>query len=97
MDLSPLQAFKHTIISTIMEHVEKHEILCPQQRRIRKGRFCESQLLGLVDEASETLEKGCQIRPDCHGLLKSIWQSELQPPCTQAPLLQHRRKGQRLD
>ena len=41
-------------------YVEEHRILRPEQHGFLRGRFCESQVQRLVDEVSETLEKGCQ-------------------------------------
>ena len=43
-----------------MDCAEKHGMLCPEQHGFRKGSSCESQLLELVDDVSETPEKGCQ-------------------------------------
>ncbi|XP_076434604.1 uncharacterized protein LOC143274619 [Babylonia areolata] len=37
---------EHIITSHIMSHVENNEILCPEQHGFRRGRSCETQLLG---------------------------------------------------
>ncbi|KAI8518354.1 hypothetical protein Bbelb_043710 [Branchiostoma belcheri] len=43
-----------------MSYCEEQQILCTQQHGFRKGRSCETQLLGLADEISHTLEDGHQ-------------------------------------
>ena len=43
-----------------MSHLEKKNILCPEQRSFRCWRSCEPQLLGYVDETSEELDRGNQ-------------------------------------
>ena len=43
-----------------MGYVEEHRILRPEQHGFRRDRSCESQLLRVVDEVSQALEKGCQ-------------------------------------
>ena len=43
-----------------MSHLEKNEILCPEQHGFRRGHSCETQLLGYVDEATREIEKGNQ-------------------------------------
>ena len=48
------------IASNIMSHLEKNNILCPEQHGFRCRRSCETQLLGYVDETSEELERGNQ-------------------------------------
>jgi hypothetical protein len=44
-----------------MNHLEKNNILCPEQHGFRRGRSCETQLLGYVDETTEELERGYQV------------------------------------
>ena len=43
-----------------MSHLEKNEILCPEQHGFRCGHSCETQLLGYVDEVTREIEKGNQ-------------------------------------
>ncbi|KAI8510749.1 hypothetical protein Bbelb_116650 [Branchiostoma belcheri] len=43
-----------------MSYCEQHQVLCTEQHGFRKGRSCETQLLGLVDEVSAALESGNQ-------------------------------------
>eukprot|EP00745_Piridium_sociabile_P010489 TRINITY_DN17347_c0_g1_i7.p1 TRINITY_DN17347_c0_g1~~TRINITY_DN17347_c0_g1_i7.p1 ORF type:complete len:298 (+),score=68.70 TRINITY_DN17347_c0_g1_i7:312-1205(+) len=51
---------EHIVVKNIISHAEENKILYPQQHGFRRGHSCESQLLGFVDEASETMESGCQ-------------------------------------
>ena len=51
---------EHIITSHIMSHLEKNEILCPEQHGFRRGHSCETQLLGYVYEATREIEKGNQ-------------------------------------
>lgn len=51
---------EHIVTSTIMQFCEDQNILCPEQHGFRKGRSCETQLLGLVDEITYDLERGKQ-------------------------------------
>ena len=44
-----------------MNFAESNDILCDQQHGFRRGRSCETQLLGFVDEISHSLEKGRQV------------------------------------
>ena len=43
-----------------MSHLEKNNILCPEEHGFRCGRSSETQLVGYVDETSEELETGNQ-------------------------------------
>ena len=52
---------EHIVTSHIMAHFEEHDVLCPEQHGFRRGRSCETQLLGYVDETTEALERGCQV------------------------------------
>ncbi|XP_076437010.1 uncharacterized protein LOC143276409 [Babylonia areolata] len=56
----PCKLLEHILVSKIMAHCEEHQILCTEQHGFRKGRSCETQLLGFVDEVSEALEQGYQ-------------------------------------
>ena len=50
--------FEHILVSSIMNFAETNQIICPEQHGFRKKRSCESQLIGLVDEISHSLERG---------------------------------------
>ncbi|KAI8479428.1 hypothetical protein Bbelb_428470 [Branchiostoma belcheri] len=56
----PCKLLEHILVSEIMSFCEEQQILCTQQHGFRKGRSCETQLLGLADEISHTLEDGHQ-------------------------------------
>ena len=54
------KVMEHIIASNIMSHLEKNNILCPEQHGFRCGWSGETQLLGYVDETSQELERGNQ-------------------------------------
>ena len=51
---------EHIVVSNIMRHFDKNEILTDCQHGFRKRRSCETQILTLVDELVKSLEKGKQ-------------------------------------
>ena len=52
--------FEHIIVSNIMRHLDKNDILTDCQHGCRSRRICETQLLTLTDELIKTLDKGKQ-------------------------------------
>ena len=46
---------EHIIISNIMDHADKNNILCPLQHGFRAERSCESQLFSFTDDVSKNL------------------------------------------
>ena len=54
----PCKLMEHIITSSVMSFAEKHSIICDEQHGFRRHRSCESQLLGLVDDLADDLEKG---------------------------------------
>ncbi|XP_076443278.1 uncharacterized protein LOC143281865 [Babylonia areolata] len=48
---------EHIITSLIMTNLEITGILCPEQHGFRRGRSCETQLLGYIDETTFEMEK----------------------------------------
>ena len=52
---------EHIVTSHIMSHLERYNILSEEQHGFRRGRSCETQLLGYVDEVSHELEGGNQV------------------------------------
>ncbi len=56
----PCTLKEHIIVSAVMGHAESNIIICKEQHGFRRGRSCESQLLGLVDEISAAIERGKQ-------------------------------------
>ncbi|KAL8625338.1 hypothetical protein ACOMHN_044481 [Nucella lapillus] len=89
----PCKLLEHILVRDIMTYCENHQIFCEEQHGFRRGRSCETQLLGLVDEVSRALENGLQedllvldfskaFDKVSHSLLVTLW---------------HRRENQRLD
>ena len=56
----PCKILEHIVVSSLMEHLEKNTILCPQQHGFRKGKSCETQLLELTMELFDNTEEGKQ-------------------------------------
>ena len=56
----PCKIMEHIVTSTVMTFAEENNIICNEQHRFRRYHSCESQVLGLVDELSDDLEKGNQ-------------------------------------
>ena len=56
----PCKLLEHIIVSAIMEFSDTHSLLCAEQHGFRKSHSCETQLIGLIDEVSHTLEQGHQ-------------------------------------
>ena len=52
---------EHIIYSSIVNHLDKHNVLCPHQHGFRKNRSCETQLIGLIDDLSKGLDNNNQI------------------------------------
>jgi hypothetical protein len=52
---------EHIVVSHIMRYAEDNDIIVPQQHGFRKGRSCETQLLGLYDELTCDLQAGRQV------------------------------------
>ena len=49
---------EHVIVSA---HADNNNILRPEQHWFRRGRSCETQLQGFIDEVTEDLEKENQV------------------------------------
>ena len=56
----PSKIMEHIISSQIMQHMEKHGILCDNQHGFRKYRSCESQLITTINEISKNMDNGNQ-------------------------------------
>ena len=52
---------EHIIYSRIINHLDKHNVLCSHQHGFRKNRSCETQLIGLIDDFSKGLDNNHQI------------------------------------
>ena len=53
--------FEHIIVSNIMRHLDKHNLLTDCQHGFRRRRSCETQLLTLADELIKGLDKDRQL------------------------------------
>jgi len=51
---------EHIICSTIMVHVEKHNILYPLQHNFGQKRSCETQLLEMMNNVANNMQHGVQ-------------------------------------
>lgn len=51
---------EHIVHSTIMDHFDRHQILCDHQHGFRSKRSCETQLLITLDEIGKNLDQGEQ-------------------------------------
>ena len=47
---------EHVIVSSLMDHLEKNNILSPRQHGFRGNRSCETQLLEFMKELTENME-----------------------------------------
>ena len=54
------KVLEHILTSTIMDHLERHGVLCQQQHGFRKRRSCETQLLDFADELVNNMAQGKQ-------------------------------------
>ena len=52
---------EHVVVSQMMSHFDKHDILVDCQHGFRKQRSCETQLLGLTQELHEHFEEHEQV------------------------------------
>jgi hypothetical protein len=51
---------EHIVVSAIMTHADKHNILYPLQHGFRKERSCETQLIEFIDDVTSNIEKSVQ-------------------------------------
>ena len=54
---------EHIITSSIMTHVDQHQILNPLQHGFRKRLSCDTQLVEFIDDITNNLDVGRQT--DC--------------------------------
>jgi len=54
---------EHIIVSNVMKHCDKYNILAKEQHGFRSKRSCETQLAGFVHDLASSLDKG--KRSDC--------------------------------
>ena len=51
---------EHIVHSSIMDHFDRHQVLCDEQHGFRVKRSCESQLLITIDDITRNMEEGDQ-------------------------------------
>ena len=51
---------EHIVVSNIMSHADKYNILYPFQHGFRKFRSCETQLIEFIDDVTRNLDDGKQ-------------------------------------
>jgi len=51
---------EHIVVSNIMSHADKYDILYPLQHGFRKFRSCERQLVEFIDDVTRNLDDGKQ-------------------------------------
>jgi hypothetical protein len=49
---------EHIIVRSLMDHLDRNDILCEQQHGFRRGRSCETQLLNLVEHLNKKMAEG---------------------------------------
>ena len=55
------KTFQHILVSQIMNHLETHQILCPNQFGFRAEHSCESQLLVTINDFAYALNNKLQV------------------------------------
>ena len=55
------KTFEHILVSQIMNHLETHQILCPNQFGFRAEHSCESQLLVTINDFAYALNNKLQV------------------------------------
>lgn len=51
---------EHIVHSTVMNHLDHHNLLCPEQHGFRKGHSCESQLINTIQDLTSTADTSNQ-------------------------------------
>ena len=51
---------EHIVLSSIIDHFDRHRVLCDEQHGFRVKRSCESQLLITIDDIARNMEEGDQ-------------------------------------
>ena len=54
------KVMEHIVHSTVMNHLDHHDILCPEQHGFRKGHSCESQLISTIQDLTSTADNNYQ-------------------------------------
>ena len=56
----PCKLLEHILHHHIMDHLDRHHVLTDNQHGFRRGRSCETQLAGLVDDLAQILDRKSQ-------------------------------------
>jgi len=51
---------EHISVSNMMDYIDTHNILCPQQHGFRPKHSCETQLISFTQEIADSLDQGQQ-------------------------------------
>jgi hypothetical protein len=51
---------EHVVHSTVMDHFDRHHILCDEQHDLRARRSCETQLITTIDQIAKNMDQGHQ-------------------------------------
>ena len=57
----PCKLLEHIIHHHIMNHLDNHQVLTNNQYGFRRGRSCETQLAGLVDDLAKIFDRKSQV------------------------------------
>ena len=57
----PCKLLEHIIHHHIMEHLDLHRVLTNRQNGSRRGRSCDTQLAGLIDDHAKILDAKSQV------------------------------------
>ena len=56
----PCKLLEHVVHSTVMDHFDRHNILCDEQHGFRARRSCETQLVVTLDQIARNMDQGHQ-------------------------------------
>ena len=66
------ETFEHILVDQIMNHLETHQILCPNQFGFRAGHSCELQLLVTINDFAYALNNKLQVDIGILGFSKAF-------------------------
>ena len=92
-----IKLFEKVLWRSIVEYMERHDLLNPSKHGFRDGRSCPSQLIAHYDHILEPMENG-----DCVGVIywtlcKSVRQGQLHGCTQKSQLLGYLRKYRTTD
>ena len=88
---------EHIVVSNIMSHADKYNILYPFQHGFRNFRSCETQLIEFIDDVTRNLDDGKKTDVLIMNFSKAFGKVSHNLLITQAKTLWHNRKGKQLD